>query len=358
MSNLKQAMTFAVIISFSFLLGSCAVSSGSKVSGKLSKLLVSLSVPEEGGMSFVKITDDGDAVASPGFAATTKQTVTSNPGSSINWYLGSVIDISPDGKSVGYINYKNDMTNVMIKSALSGGGSTQRTFRNDVRNFSWSPDGARICFTEYRNGKLGIYMADANQGAVVRQMSSSSYDDSSPVVSVSRDKGERLFFHRYEGDKTGVRNNNFYTMWSYDLNTGLFSNYSRGMTPCIDNTNPDIVYCVRFTSKGASEIWKVNTATGAEELLLSQKDRDFSNPKISPDGRWILVSGTSKTPSKIFNIDLFVVRPNGNDLTQLTYHPGNDMSGVWAPNGKSIYFVSQRGSKDGIYNVWKMDFTL
>ena len=53
-----------------------------------------------------------------------------------------------------------------------------------------------------------------------------------------------------------------------------------------------------------------------------------------------------------------VIGTDGNNLTQLTYHPGNDISAVWAPDGKSIYFLSQRGNVEGKYNVWKMNFNL
>jgi len=93
-------------------------------------------------------------------------------------------------------------------------------------------------------------------------------------------------------------------------------------------------------------------------LLLSVKEKWFSSPKVSPDGKWILVTGASQSNNKIWNTDLFVVRSDGTNFTQLTYHPGNDMSGVWSPDGKSIYFVSQRGTKNGEYNVWKMNFPL
>ena len=53
-----------------------------------------------------------------------------------------------------------------------------------------------------------------------------------------------------------------------------------------------------------------------------------------------------------------MVRTDGSRLTQLTYHEGHDLSPVWAPDGKSIYFLSQRGSEKGIYNIWKMNFDL
>jgi Tol biopolymer transport system component len=80
---------------------------------------------------------------------------------------------------------------------------------------------------------------------------------------------------------------------------------------------------------------------------------------LSPDGQWLLVTGTSMSEKdKQINTDIFAVRIDGTQFTQLTYHPGNDLSAVWAPDGRSIFFLSQRGSQDGVYNVWKMAFML
>jgi len=334
-----------------------------------------ISVPEEGGINFVKITADDDGVASPGYQSTNKISVTTDPTkNSVSWYRYPVIDISPDGQKVGYINYKNETTNVMIKSAVSGGGSTQRTFRTDVRGFTFSPDGAKICYTEFRDGNTGIYMMDANKGSTVQRISPTGSYDNGPSMSK---KGRVIFFDRYEGEYN-------YNLWSYDAERGLFSNYSRGYSPCVDPTNDNIIYCTRFTYdnntkvvtkvKGLfgatkqiyvtnektrrSEIWKIDTEKGTEELLLSDKLSSFSAPKVSPDGKWILITGASKSNNDIWNANLFVIRADGTNFTQLTYHPGNDMSGVWSPDGKSIYFISQRGTEKGTYNVWKMNFPL
>lgn len=58
------------------------------------------------------------------------------------------------------------------------------------------------------------------------------------------------------------------------------------------------------------------------------------------------------------NLDLYVVRTDGTNLTQLTYHPGNYVSPIWSKDGKSIYFISQRGTEKGTWNIWKMTFNL
>jgi len=54
-------------------------------------------------------------------------------------------------------------------------------------------------------------------------------------------------------------------------------------------------------------------------------------------------------------LDIFIVNIDGTGLTRLTFHPGRDMCPRWSPDGNSIYFLSQRGSQQGEYNIWRMD---
>lgn len=305
-------------------------------------------VPEEGGIKFEKITEDADCVRF-NHLVSKRNGIFGNNSSMINWWVNPQIAISPDGEKIAYLNYKNQTANVMVKNASSGGSSTQRTFRSNVTDFTWSPDGKTICFTEYRNGHYGIYLIDAAQGAVVRQISNGNDDDFAGQFSKDMNT---IYFHRREGASN-------YSLWSYDRKSNLFSNYSRGMTPCLIPKSTNTIYCSRNTDRGENEIWRVNLETGVEEIILSQPGRSFSTPQLSPNGQWLLVTGTSvDEKKKNSNCDIFAVRTDGTQFTQLTYHPGNDLSAIWAPDGKTIYFVSQRGTKDGIYNVWKMDFML
>jgi len=313
-------------------------------------------VPEEGGVKFEKITDDADCVADyhgngtkPNIVDLSVGIFESKKTKTLDWWVVPQIALSPDGKKLGYINEKNGTTNIMIKSASKGGASVQRTFRTNVQGFSWSPDGTTLCFTEVRNGHQGIYLVDANQGTVVRQISNGTDNDYGGVI--TRD-GNTIFFHRGEGYSS-------YSLCSYNRRPNLFSNYSRGMTACLIPNDPNSIYCARFTTAKESEIWRINFKTGVEEVILTQPERSFTTPQLSPDGRWLLVTGNSKSEKEgIANTDIFVVRTDGTQLTQLTYHPGNDLSPVWSPDGRSIFFLSQRGSADKVYNVWRMDFNL
>jgi len=306
-------------------------------------------VPEEGGVKFERITDDNDAVSSVNLIGKSSGLFGRSKITTVNWWVNPQIQVSPDGTKIAYINNKNKTSNIMVKSSQQGGVSVQRTFRTNVEDLSWSPDGKTLCFTELRNGRHGIYLVDAEKGSIVRQISNGNDNDFAGVIT---DDSGHIFFHRGEGYQT-------YSIWSYDRKTNLFSNYSRGMTPVLIPGRPNEIYCARFTEDKESEIWRLNFETGVEEIILAQAGRSFTTPQLSPDGQWLLVTGTSTSEKEgIVNTDIFAIRTDGTQFTQLTYHPGHDLSAVWAPSGKEIYFLSQRGSSDRVFNVWKMDFVL
>jgi Tol biopolymer transport system component len=71
----------------------------------------------------------------------------------------------------------------------------------------------------------------------------------------------------------------------------------------------------------------------------------FPGGNVSPDGRWVAVTslGTQE--------DLFLARTDGSEVRQLTDDPEKDRPGSWSPDGKLIYFYSQRGSR---YEAWSI----
>ncbi|MBR4056261.1 MAG: PD40 domain-containing protein [Rikenellaceae bacterium] len=317
-----------------------------------------INVPEEGGISFVQITRDGSDVSSPAFNLS-------------GWYTGRMLDVSPDGEKIIYIDYKNKTRNVYVKSTGLAGAAVQRTFRAGVNSACFSPDGEEIVFCESRDGKDLINITSAEGGNLLHQIA----EGTNPSYSSD---GSTIFFSRYDegswyrNKKTLNATNN--SVWSYNRNNGLLTNYSTGNNPQPLKDQKSFI-CERTNEKGYGEIWLVDCEGGSESMILSMPGKNFTTPSVSPDGNWIVlvansssnaknVSGGNKK-EKVFsfvdtkqNTDIYVVRTNGSQLTQLTYHKGNDCSPTWSPDGKYIYFLSQRGSKQGNYNVWRMNFSL
>lgn len=294
-------------------------------------------VNEESGINFTQITTDNDYVCMPKVRRS---------GRGANWLSNRIIDISIDGGKLAYLSARNNTTNIFIKEIGKQGASIQRTNRQSVLDFNYSPDGKSICFSE-ANGKLNqIFQTSAISGYVCRQITSGN-QDYSPVYSTDM---KNIFFTRME--------NNGASVWSYDIGSNFLSSYTKGMNPCPSKSQNSIL-CTRMTTDGRGEIWRVNYQTGVEECIVSDPNRSFTTPSLSPDGRWLLFVGSNALMNgnmSYYNTDIFACHIDGTQLVQLTYHAADDLSPVWSRDGRYIYFISQRGSQNATANVWRMDF--
>ena len=294
-------------------------------------------VNEESGINFTQMTSDNDYVCMP---------LVKRSGKTVNWLSNRILDISKDNTQLAYLSARSNTTNIFIKDLDKQGSSVQRTNRQAVLDFCYSPDGKNIVFSE-TSGKLNqIFQTSATSGYVCRQITSGN-KDYSPIYSNDM---KNIFFTRLE--------NNGASIWSYNIDNNFLSSYTKGLNPAtLKDANS--LLCTRFNAEGRGEIWRVNYQTGIEECVASDPVRSFTTPSLSPLGNWILFVGsnilTNGTQSYA-NTDLFACHTDGTHIVQLTYHAADDLSPVWSRDGKAIYFISQRGSANGTANVWRMDF--
>lgn len=297
-------------------------------------------VPEEGGINFMKVTDEStETLTNPSISRTTGR---------MTWWSNPTFAISGDGTEIAYNTYKNEKRNIFVRSLDVRAASMQRTFRSRVNDICFSPDGKTLCFSEINGNYSRLCLTDAHQGTVVQQVSPVNANDYGPRFSLD---GKMIFFARVDGAN--------YSIWSYDIQTGSFSNYCYGLNPV--PISAEEFLCTRMNSERNYEVWRINYVKGSESLIISQENRSFTSASLSPDGRWIVcVSNTPSTgqTGSRENLDIYVVRTDGSMLTQLTYHQGDDCSPVWSPDGKYIYFLSQRGTEKGEFNIWRMNFNL
>ncbi len=296
-----------------------------------------VSVPEESGTDFMKITSASDYVCMP---------LVKRSRTNIDWLSNRILGLTRNGSAIAYLSFRNNATNIFIKDLERQGSSVQRTNRTNVLDFSFSPDGQDLCFSEKRGDYNQIFRTDAEKGYVCRQITSGA-NDFSPVYSPDK---KQLFFARSEANGS--------TIWSYDLSNNFLSSFVPGMNPCPLKGQTALLVS-RPTAMGRSEIWKINYETGEEECIVSDPVRSFTSPIVSPDGQWILFVGSNQIKwdrGQFNNTDLFVCRMDGSEFTQLTYHAADDLSPIWSADGKYIYFISQRGDADGTANIWRMSF--
>jgi dipeptidyl aminopeptidase/acylaminoacyl peptidase len=78
----------------------------------------------------------------------------------------------------------------------------------------------------------------------------------------------------------------------------------------------------------------------------------ISDARVSPDGTWILFNlRTTDLEANRGRTDIWIVGADGRDLRRLTSHPAADFNARWAPDGKSVLFLSTRS---GSAQVWRI----
>jgi len=305
------------------------------------------SVSEEGGIRFTRITDDNDAVS-----------VTDIPvqGNRRIPVVQKVFDVSRDGNKVAYLATRDKKTNIYVKNLATGAkGTLQRTFRDNVMDVSLSPDGRILAFSDCLEGNLNVYLTSADSGSAIRQVTSSPLDERFPAFSTD---GRSLLYVQNEQtakEKAAAAGQQY--MWVYDIARGTQTQYAEGYNGEFSPDSRKVVFTRNNKETQARELWQMELDNGQEVLIASEKNRNFMDPVMSPDGTKIAFTSASKDKDEGAdrNLDIYVINADGSNLTQVTFHPGDDMLPRWGADGKSIYFLSQRGSPEKKWNIWRMD---
>ena len=98
--------------------------------------------------------------------------------------------------------------------------------------------------------------------------------------------------------------------------------------------------------QGTSRIWIIGAdGQGARQLPIAI---DAIQPAWSPDGsRLAFWSVRDESGQR----DIWTVRADGTDLSELTNDAALDFCPVWSPDGRWVYFLSNRG---GMNNLWRL----
>ncbi|MDQ6801978.1 MAG: protein kinase [Acidobacteriota bacterium] len=220
----------------------------------------------------------------------------------------------------------------------------QLTFLSGVEGLgSLSPDGKSLVFTSDSSGNADIYLQRVDGQNAINLTKDSPVADMQPAFSPD---GERIAFR---SDRNGggifvmgvsgeavrrLTEFGFNPAWSPDGTEIVFSN--EGFE------NP-------YSRAGLANLWIVNVGRGDVRQLTKA---DSIQPSWSPHGHriafWGLVGNSGRR-------DIWTIAPRGSNpektIRSVTSDAAVDCNPVWSPDGKYLYFESDRG---GTLNLWRV----
>jgi tricorn protease len=118
------------------------------------------------------------------------------------------------------------------------------------------------------------------------------------------------------------------------------------------NANPYFASYPTLTPDGQTliysyngDLWKAADG-GGTSMRITAMQGIATNPRVSPDGKWLAFSN-----SQFGNYDIYLMPLNGGDIKRLTFHSGNDNVESWSWDSKYIYFTSNRYDRMSTYKM-------
>ena len=205
---------------------------------------------------------------------------------------------------------------------------------------SLSPDGQLLAYAGRESGNWDVYVLRLGGGRAINLTEEWTGGDVQPAFSPdgrqiafrsSRDGGGLFVMSATGGPARRVLDRGWNPAWSPDGREIAFA------------TQP--VFDSPHDRPAPSELWAVSVADGGTRRLTRD---DAVQPAWSPHGDRVAYWGLAKGRSRR---DLWTVPAGGGDAVSVTQDDAVDWSPAWSPDGRELYFSSDRG---GSMNLWRI----
>jgi len=204
---------------------------------------------------------------------------------------------------------------------------------------SLSPDGKSFVYAGYASGNWDIYLQRVGGKNPINLTKDSAADDTQPAFSPD---GERIAF-RSEREGGGI-----FVMGATGESVKRLTDF--GFNPAWSPDGKEIACAAEgpldpaFRSNPNSRVWAINVATGEKRQVTKE---DSIQPNWSPHGIRIAYGGRRNAAQR----DIWTSPAAGGEPIEVTNDVAVEGSPAWSPDGKYLYFASDRA---GSMNVWRV----
>jgi Tol biopolymer transport system component/DNA-binding winged helix-turn-helix (wHTH) protein len=265
---------------------------------------------------------------------------------------------SPDGSKLAFASESRRVQGWMFPFDAKGGrikgaGRALTSPGMEAWETSISRDGLRLAFLAKRSGRWELWEKSLADGSETPIAADDSYVRTEPQWSPD---GMRLAYARMKTSTGEIQA----VIWSK----------TRGEEP-ITSPSQLGLFVFDWSADGEwllaswenavsnhSEIWMLPTANNqakgkARKIIACDPKTNLWQSRFSPDGHWIVFEGEGNRPIG-YRSAIYVTPATGDGpCTPITEGKHWDDKPRWSPDGKIIYFVSERG---GFFNVWGIHF--
>jgi serine/threonine-protein kinase len=203
---------------------------------------------------------------------------------------------------------------------------------------SLSPDGESFVYASNTNGTWDIFVQRVGGRNPVLVAGDSIVDEVWPAYSPD---GKQIAFNR-RGDGifiVGATGESPRRLTSFGSNPAWSPDGKRIAFGFEEVISP-------YDTRGRGAVWTVEAAGGEPKQLTLNPTTNAYQPAWSPSGRriayWTNVNGRR---------DLETVADTGGERTKVTGDAPADWAPVWSPDGRFLYFASDRGGAMGIWRI-------
>ena len=204
---------------------------------------------------------------------------------------------------------------------------------------AFSPDTKEFVYSRYEKGNWDIFQQRLPQGAPRNLTEDSPTDDTQPAYSPdgewiafrSERQGGGIFVMGATGHPVRkIADQGYYPDWSPDNQEIIYSSAKV--------SNP-------FARGNNVKLYGVNVSSGQTRII--EAGPDAVQARWSPNGKRIAFWASNSAAQR----DIWTVSARGGDPVPLTNDAAVDWNPVWAPDGKFIYFISNRKGAPSLWRV-------